>query len=202
MRIGSKENDLDRAQFRCRARFRAVRRRSVPMIRWNQQFTNCAWNSLASLQCERFFFVSPRPCIWPRHKPSRRASAAASRVRSQGRTAIAKTRTPPGIPKGGSRDPSFGWENQGLGTRAPLRQLMGRAPEIPPGSVGDLYSTRRRRLTAPGRGAFLNRSRSRSSVTSMRTRRPFTVSSRTSGGSGHTTVNDPDTISPVATRNL
>jgi hypothetical protein len=55
MRIGSKENDLDRAQFRCRARFRAVRRRSVPMIRWNQQFTNCPWNSLASLQCEKFF---------------------------------------------------------------------------------------------------------------------------------------------------
>jgi hypothetical protein len=31
--------------------------------------------------------------------------------------------------------------------RAPLRRLMG-APEVPPGSVGGLYTTRRRRLSS------------------------------------------------------
>jgi hypothetical protein len=76
MRIGSKENDLDRAQFLCRARFRVVRRLGSN--------DSCGTNNsriVPGIHCfvamRKFFFVSPEPCISRRHKPSRRASDAA-----------------------------------------------------------------------------------------------------------------------------
>jgi hypothetical protein len=64
MRIGSKENDLDRAQFRCRARFRVVRRRSVPMIRVEPTIHESCLEFTRFVAMRKIFFVSPRPYIF------------------------------------------------------------------------------------------------------------------------------------------
>jgi hypothetical protein len=55
MRIGSKENDLDRAQFLCRARFRVVRRLGSNDSCGTNNSRIVLGISLASLQCEKFF---------------------------------------------------------------------------------------------------------------------------------------------------